>query len=131
MTTPNPHTTGETLEQLLERVIFEDPATHPLRDEWAETKRTEQEVFDRVCREEYEYRLEYHQICQTPDPEGTARHEANLCRILFREELDERLAVRWARIISRVRAALADKAVVADEAPDTGSAPGSTGSSGM
>lgn len=50
--TNHPYTTGETLEQLLERILFEEPATHHLRDEWEQTKRAEQEVFDRVCREE-------------------------------------------------------------------------------
>jgi hypothetical protein len=114
--TNHPHTTGETLEQLLERVLFDDPATHRFRGEWEQTKRTEQDVFDRVCREEYETRLEYHRICQTPDPETTARHETNLCRILFQEELDARLAERWADIMRRVRAVLADKA--AEGTPD-------------
>jgi hypothetical protein len=119
--TNHPHTTGETLEQLLERILFEDPATHRLRDEWAETKRTEQEVFDRVCREEYECRLEYHRICQSPDPEAMARHETSLCRILFKEELDTRLAERWANITQRLRAVLADKTAERAETPDTGS----------
>src|SRR5207248_5154541 len=80
MTDPRPHTAGETLDQLLERVIFVDPATHRLRGEWEETKRTQREVYERVCREEYERRLEYHRICRTPDPEAVARHEANLCK---------------------------------------------------
>jgi hypothetical protein len=35
--TGHTHTTGETLEQLPERVIFEDPATHRLRNDWDET----------------------------------------------------------------------------------------------
>jgi hypothetical protein len=130
MTTPNPHTTGETLEQLLERVIFEDPATHRLRDEWEESKRTEQEVFDRVCREEYERRVEYHQICQTPDPEETARRETNLCTILFQEELDGRLMVLWQDIMRRVRAVLADKGAEAEKTPGSGSCGDPAGSSG-
>jgi hypothetical protein len=109
MTTPTPHTIGATLEQLVEMAVFSDPATAKLRAEWEQTKRTEQEVFDRVYREEYERRLDYHRICQTPDPEGTARHETNLCKILFREELDDRLAERWATIQRRVRAVLEDK----------------------
>ena len=99
-----PHTTGETLEHLLERVIFEDPATHRLRDEWEELKRTERAVFDRVCIEEYESRLEYHQICQTPDPAAAARRETHLCTILFQEELDGRLAILWADITRRAAA---------------------------
>jgi hypothetical protein len=125
MTDHTPTTIGESLEQLLDRITFADPATHRLRDQWEETKRAEQEVFDRVCREEYEHRLEYHRICQTPNPEETARHETNLCTILFREELDQRLAERWAETLRRVKAVLADKAAAAE---DSGSA-GSTGNS--
>lgn len=114
MTNNDPHTTGVNLEQLLERVIFEDPATHKLRDQWEESKRTEQAVFDRVCQEEYERRLEYHQICQTPNPEEVARRETNLCKILFQEELDGRLWIIWQDIMRRVRAVLADKAAEAE-----------------
>jgi hypothetical protein len=113
--TNHPHTTGETLEQLLERIIFEDPVTHRLRDEWEQAKRTEQEVFERVCREEYERRLEYHQICQTPEPEATARRETHLCAILFQEELDGRLSILWADIMRRLQAVLANKAAEAEE----------------
>lgn len=122
MTTPNPHTTGETLEQLLERVIFEDPATHALRDEWVRTKAEEQAVFERVCREEYEGRKMYHEICKTPDPEVVARHEANLLRPMLKEELDARLAERWEIIRRKVAAVLADKSASSDETPGTGSA---------
>jgi len=119
MTDRTPHTTGETFDQLLERVIFADPATHPIRDRWEETKRTEQEAFNRVCREEYEQRLKYHRICQSPDPEGTARRETNLCMPLFREELDQRLAERWAETLRRVRAVLMNRtAEVEDGAQD-------------
>jgi len=94
MTDHTPTTIVESLEQLLNRVTFADPATHRLRDQWEEAKRTEQIVFDRVCREEYERRLEYHRICQTSNPAETARLKTNLCTILFREELDSRLAER-------------------------------------
>jgi hypothetical protein len=126
--TNHPHTTGETLEQLLERVTFSDPATHRLRDEWEEAKRTEQAVFERVCHEEYESRLEYHQICQTPDAEVAARREVNLLRPLLREELDGRLMVIWQDIMRRVRAVLEDKA--AEETPRSGSASCDENSSG-
>ncbi len=128
--TTSPHTTGETLEQLLERVLFEDPATHRLRDEWEEAKRTERAVFDRVCREEYEHRLEVHQICQTPDPEAVARRETHLCTILFQEELDGRLSIIWTDIMRRLKAVLADAATSSDESPGTGIASGTRGSAG-
>ncbi len=122
MTDHKPTTIGDTLEQVLERVIFEDPATHRLRDEWHETKRVEQAVYDRVCREEYERRLDYHRICQTPDPDQVAWQQANLCKQLFREELDSRLALRWADVLRRVQTVLADKAAAGSaETPGTGS----------
>jgi len=116
MTDPHAHTIGETLEQTLERVIFSAPATNLIRQQWEGTKRIEQEVFDRVCREEYEKRLDYHRICQTPNPVGTARREADLCRQLFREELDERLAVRWADVLRRVQTVLEDDAAESEDA---------------
>lgn len=127
MTDHTPTTIGESLEQLLDRITFADPATHRLRDQWEETKRTEQEVFERVCREEYEHRLEYHRICQTPNPEETARHETNLCTILFREELDQRLAERWAETLRRVKAVLADKAATTEDSGSAGSTEDSSG----
>jgi hypothetical protein len=129
MTNHHPHTTGETLEQLLERVTFADPATHHLRDEWEEAKRTEQAVFERVCQEEYEHRLEYHRICQTPEPEEAARREAALVCPLLHEELDGRLWVLWQDIVRRVNAVLADRRAETKEQsrerpePGTGSAP--------
>lgn len=100
-----PHTIGPTLEQLLDRALFSDPATHPIRDEWERTKAEEQAVYARICEEEYQRRLKYHRICQTPNPEGVARSETNLCAILFQEELEARLAERWAIVLQRVRAA--------------------------
>ena len=118
--TDHPTPIGETLEETLERVIFSDPATYQLRDEWQETKRQEQAVFDRVCREEYERRLDYHRICQTPDPDRVARQQANLCKQLFREELDARLALRWADVLRRVQVVLADRAAM-EETPGTDS----------
>jgi hypothetical protein len=109
VTDPASDTHGETLEQLLERVVFEDPATHSLRDRWEEAKRAEQETFDRICRAEYDHRLEYHRVLGTPDPEAAARREAALSAILFREELDRRLAGRWADILREVDAILESK----------------------
>lgn len=118
--TDHPTTIGETLEQVMERVIFTDPATHKLRDEWEATRRQEKEVFDRVCREEYERRLDYHRICRTPNPEQAARRQTDHCTILFQEELAQRLAVRWADILRRVQVVLADRAAESAERLDTG-----------
>jgi hypothetical protein len=116
----HPTTIGETLEQVMERVIFADPATHRLRDEWEETRRQEQAVYERVCREEYERRLEYHRICRTSNPEQAAQRQTDHCTILFQEELAERLALRWADILRRVQAVLADRAAELAEEADTG-----------
>src|SRR5581483_2061578 len=121
----HPHTTGPTLEELLDQVTFADPATHPIRDEWERTKAAEQAAFERVCQEQYEQRLEYHRICQTPNPEQEARREANLLRPMLREELDARLAERWAIVLRKVRAVLADRAAAPEGSPDSGSGAGS------
>lgn len=126
----HPHTTGQSLEQMLDGVIFADPATHPLRDEWERTKAEEQAVFERVCQEQYEQRLEYHRVCRTPDAEGEARREANLLRPMLREELDARLTERWALVLRKVRAVLADRCADSDATPDSGSAPGTGDSTG-
>jgi hypothetical protein len=120
MSTNDPHTTGPTLEQLLDSIIFADPGTHALRDEWERTKAEEQAVFERVCREEYEGRKMYHEICKTPDPDTVARHEANLLRPMLKEELDARLMERWVIIRRKVAAVLEDKAAAAEEIPGTG-----------
>ena len=130
MTDNTPHTTGGTLEQLLERVTFADPATHRLRDEWEEAKKTEQAVFERVCHEEYESRLEYHQICQTPEPELVARREVNLLGPLLREELDGRLLVLWMDIVRRVNAVLASKSGNTEEIPHAGNTGDTTSTGG-
>lgn len=118
MTTPNPHTTGETLEQMLERVVFEDPATHRIRMEWEETKREVHALFEKACTEQYEIRLDYHRTCGEPDAEEQALREAALIRPMLAEEREHRLALVWAEILRRVEAVVADKAA---DAGDSGS----------
>lgn len=130
MTTATPDTIGPTLEELLDQITFSDPATHSLRVEWERTKAEEQAAFERVCEEQYRQRLEYHRICRTPNPEGEARRDAALLRPMLKEELDARLAERWAIVLRRVRALLADKAAASAETPGSGSASGSGDSSG-
>jgi hypothetical protein len=126
----HPNTIGPTLEALLDQIVFSDPATHPIRDEWVRTKVEEQAVFERVCQEQYEERLEYHRICRTPNPEVEARREATLLRPMLREELDARLAERWAIVLRKVRAVLADGHTESPETPDTGSDSRTADSSG-
>ncbi|HYH66458.1 MAG TPA: hypothetical protein VD866_17325 [Urbifossiella sp.] len=130
MTTPTPNTIGPALEELLDQVVFSDPATHPLREEWERTKAEEQAAFERVCAEQYEQRLEYHRICRTPDPEQEARREAALLRPMLREELDGRLAERWAIVLRKIRSVLEDRAAREDGTPGTGSAGSTGGTSG-
>jgi len=106
------------LEQLLERVTFEDPATHPLRDRWEETKREVQVLFEKACTEEYERRLDYYRTCGESDAEERAKREATLIRPMLTEEREQRLAVVWAEIQRRVAAVLADKAAAEDSGSD-------------
>jgi hypothetical protein len=68
--TENDPTPGETLEEMLERVIFTDPVTRRLRDEWGATKREVQHLFESACRERYEDLLEFHQICHPRIPQA-------------------------------------------------------------
>ncbi len=110
--TPN---TGETLEELLEGVIFADPGTHRLREEWEATKREVQELFVKASREQYEERLDHHQTCQAPNAEELARAEASALRILLIEERDRRLAQIWATILRRVETVLAEKNAEKDD----------------
>lgn len=107
MSDPQPPTTGETLEQLLERVVFEHPATHPVREEWERINAEERAGFERWRREELDGRKMYHEICKTPDPEAVARHEVNLLTPMAQEELDARLTERW-EVIRRKLAAVLD-----------------------
>ena len=130
MTTPNPHTTGETLEQMIEQIVFEDPVTHRLREQWEETKREVQTLFEKACTEQYEIRLDYHRTCGEPDAEEQARREAALIRPMLAEERERRLTLVWFEILRRVRAVLADRAAGADETPGTGSGSGTGDSSG-
>ena len=114
MTDHGPQPIGETLEALIERIVFSDSATDTIRQQWKEAKRAEQEVYERVCREAYEQRLNYHRLCQAPNPEQEARRETDLCEILLREERENRLATHWADILRRVQAVLADKVSATD-----------------
>lgn len=126
----DPRTTGPTLEELLESVLFADPATHTLRAEWERTKAEEQATFERVCQEEYEGRKMYHEICRTPNPEAEAWREVDLVRPLLKEELDTRLAERWSIVLRKIQAVLADKHSESGEDSNTGSASGTGDSCG-
>ncbi|MCI0703390.1 MAG: hypothetical protein L0241_20110 [Planctomycetia bacterium] len=122
--------TGENLEELLERIIFADPVTHRIREEWKATKREAQELFERACREQYEVRLDYHRTCAVPNAEELAAQDAALIRPMLEEEKEQRLALLWMQILRRVNDVLADKATESVDAPDTSSAQGTGDTSG-
>jgi hypothetical protein len=105
----DPQPIGRDLEKIVDDVVFTDPDTHPLRDEWERTKAEEEAAFARVCREEYEGRVMYHKICQTPNPEAEAWREVNLCKPVWQEVLDARLWERKQIILRKVSAVLEAK----------------------
>jgi hypothetical protein len=113
--TNHPATIGELLEQVLERVVFADPLTHRIREEWEETKREVQALFERDCTKEYELRLNYHRACGEPNAEGLARQDATLIRPMLAEKREHRLTLVWTEILRRAQAVMAGKADVAAE----------------
>jgi hypothetical protein len=118
--TNHPTTIGEPLEQVLERVVFADPLTHRIREEWEETKREVQALFERDCTEQYELRLNYHRACGEPNAVELSRQEAALIRPMRAEEREHRLALVWAEILRRAQALMAENAdVAAEDAPCT------------
>lgn len=127
MTDHTPNTTGESLEQLIERVTFADPVTHPLRERWEATRREVQALFETAFAEEYERRLDYYRTCGENDADERARREAALIRPLLAEEREQRLALVWAEILRRVRAVLAGNAAAAENSDSAGSTADSSG----
>jgi hypothetical protein len=118
-TNSTPNTTGTTLDQLvaeLERITFADPATHQLREQWEDTKREVQALFETACTEEYEGRLGAYRAAGAPDAEERARREADLIRPMLEEERERRLTMVWAEVLRRVKAVLAGK----DATPESG-----------
>jgi hypothetical protein len=118
--TNHPTTIGEPLEQVLERVVFADPLTHQIREEWEETKREVQALFERDCTEQYELRLNYHRACGESNAEELARQEAALIRPMLAEDREHRLALVWTEILRRAQAVMAGRAdAAAEDAPCT------------
>jgi hypothetical protein len=113
--TNHPTTIGEPLEQVLERVVFVDPQTHRIREEWEATKRDVQALFERACTDQYELRLDYHRACGEPNAEELARRDAALIRPMLAEEREHRLALVWAEVLRRAQAVIADKSDAAAE----------------
>lgn len=132
MTTPTPHTTGETLEQLLDRVVFEnpDPRVQRLKAIWENAKREAEDLFERASAEQYEDRLDCYRTCGESNAEELAQRDAGLLRLLLREEKEKRLTAIWTDILRRVEAVLADTNAKSEQTPDSGSVGGTAGSSG-
>jgi hypothetical protein len=111
--TNHPTTIGEPMEQVIERVIFADPRTHRIREEWEETKREVQALFEHACTEQYELRLIYHRACGETNAEELARREAALIRTMLAEEREHRLALVWTEILRRAQAVMAVRGTAA------------------
>ena len=99
-----------TIDAVIDQVIFSDPdpRVQKLKEEWEAEQRREREAFERVCREEYDRRLDYHRICQTRNPATEARKEVNLCKPVWEVELKERLGIIWSGVVMRVAQVLED-----------------------
>ena len=80
-----------------------------LKSRWEEIRREVQELFESACREQHEYRLEYHRACGTTDAEAQAARDLALIRPMLVEEREQRLGLLWQDIYRKVGDALADK----------------------
>lgn len=105
-----PRPLSETLETFLEEVIFVDPRTEPIRQEWERVKAEENAEFERIFQEEYEHKLKLFRTLRSPNPEREARDEVNLLKPMLREEVDRHLAELWEITLLKVRAVLESKA---------------------
>src|SRR5205814_8827371 len=96
--TDQPTPTGESLEQLLERVAFADPdpRVQRLKHLWEQMRDETRALFERASKQRSAERLEYHRICGTPNAEDVARAEAGALRQLLIEEREQRLTTAWA-----------------------------------
>lgn len=120
MSTPNPPSTGPTLTELLEQIVFADPDPNVqrLKVRWEEVQREVQALFETACREQHEYRLKYHRGCGTPDADAAALRDLALVRPMLVEEREQRLALLWQDIYRRVGQVLAEKQDVDRIPPD-------------
>lgn len=116
MSTNSPTPIGETLEALLEQVVFSDPdpRVQRLKARWEEIRREVQELFESACRDQHEYRLNYHRVCGTADAETHALRDLALIRPMLVEEREQRLCLLWQDIYRKVGEALTEKTEAAE-----------------
>ena len=108
MTDHTPPPARETLEELLERVTFEnpDPRIQRLKQIWADARAEAALLFQTADDETLAACREHHAICQTPDAEQVAQAETALLRQKLIEEREQRLMAIWTDICRRVNAVL-------------------------
>lgn len=108
MTDHDPPSAGETLEELLERVTFDnpDPRIKRLKEIWTAAKAEAAALFQRAADETLAECREYYAICQTPNGEQVAQAETALLRQKLIEEREQRLAEIWNDICRRVNLVL-------------------------
>jgi hypothetical protein len=102
---------GDTLEELMEQIIFADPdpAIQRLKQQWEESKIETQKLFERVCQEQYELRRTYHRICREPNPEELASNDLTMLRPVLEEEREERLTKIWGEVLRKVEGILEER----------------------
>jgi hypothetical protein len=112
MSTPNTPSTGPTLTELLEQIVFADPDPNVqrLKARWEEVQREVQELFESACRDQHESRLKHHRGCRTPDADAAALRDLALIRPMLAEERDRRLCLLWQDIYRRVGRVFAENA---------------------
>ena len=105
-----PQLLTETLDDLLDHVVFADPdpRIQRMKGVWEEAKSKAKELHTLADRTNYESRLDYYRICHTTNPEECARSDASLLRIMLDEECEARMATIWKDITRRVSAILED-----------------------
>ena len=104
MPTNSPTPIGESLTALLEQVVFSDPdpRVQRLKARWEEIQREVRELFEGACRDQHEYRLDYHHTCGTADAETHALRDLALIRPMLVEEREQRLCLLWQDIYRKV-----------------------------
>lgn len=112
MSTPNRPSTGPTLTELLEQIVFADPDPNVqrLKARWEEVQREVQELFETACRDQHEYRPKHHRGCGTPDAEQAALRDLALIRPMLVEEREQRLTLLWQDVYRQVGQVLDRKA---------------------
>lgn len=121
MPTNSPTPIGESLTALLEQVVFSDPdpRVQRLKARWEEIQREVRELFESACRDQHEYRLDYHRTCGTADAETHALRDLALIRPMLVEEREQRLGLLWQDVYRKVGEVLRELHDEKQETPGT------------